>query len=122
MQREVKVTNDENDYLGQKNKVSKRYFAKIDGSASKICALLLEKAQRKILNCKPNDIIKFDSCDGANHLETAEGKINLVSFSSAIVNHDLLQLSSYSTAKSSSTATFMQVAAKEEPCVLLSVL
>jgi hypothetical protein len=121
-QHNVNVTNDENDYLGQKNKVSKRYFAKIDGSASKIYALLLEKVQRKMLNYKPSDIIMFDSFDGANHLETAEGKIDLVSFSSTIVNQELLQLSSYSTAKSSSILTFMQVAAKEEPCMLLSVL
>ena len=64
----------------------------------------------------------FDSYDGANHLETAEGKIDLVSFSSAIANHDLLQLCSYSTAKSSSILTFTQVAAKEEACMLLSVL
>ena len=42
-QHKFEVTDNENDYLGLKNKVSKRYFAKIDGSASKIYALLLEK-------------------------------------------------------------------------------
>ena len=89
-QRKVEVTDDENDYLELKNKVSKRCFAKIYSSASNIYALLLEKTQRKISNCKPNDIIMFNSYDGANRLETAEGKIGLVSFSSAIANHNLL--------------------------------
>ena len=72
VQCKVEVTDEENDYLELKNKVSKRYFVKIDGSASKIYALLLEKTQRKISNYKPNDIIMLDSYEGANHLETTE--------------------------------------------------
>ena len=64
----------------------------------------------------------FDSFDGANHLETVEGKIDLVSFSSTLTNANLLSLPNYSTARSSSILTFMQVAAKEEPSMLLSVL
>ena len=43
VQRKVKVTDDKDDYLGLKNKVSKRCFAKIDSSVSKIYSLLLEK-------------------------------------------------------------------------------
>ena len=67
--------------------------------------------------------IMFDSFDGANHLETVEGKIDLVSFNSTLINSDLVnQLKGYSTSRSSGILTWMQVAAKEEPYMLLSML
>jgi len=121
---ENKITksNDKTDYEGKKQKVTKKYFAKIDGGCEKAYSLLIDKLERRFINTTFDSVIMFDSFDGANHLETPEGKIDLVSFSSTLVNDKLLSLPNYSTARSSSILTFMQVAAKEEPCMLLSVL
>ena len=45
-----------------------------------------------------NSVIMFDNFDGGNHLETAEGKIDLVGFSSALANANLLSSRNYSAA------------------------
>ena len=74
----------------KENKIAERHFLKINDSALKICALLLEKIQRKITDHKPNSIATLDSYNRANHLETEKLKINLVSFFSTIVNCNLL--------------------------------
>ena len=63
-------------------------------------------------------IIVFDLFDGANHLELLESKIDEVLFSSVIVSKELSSLPHHSTAKSSNTLAWMQLAGKEEPCIL----
>ena len=52
-----------------------------------------------------DEIVLFDSCGGANHLETAEGKLYLISFSTTLVNEHLLSNYDYATAQSSSILT-----------------
>ena len=64
----------------------------------------------------------FDSFDGANNLETAEGKVDLISFSTTLVNNHLHSNYDYATAQSSSILRWMQESAKEEVTVLVSVL
>ena len=68
-------------------------------------------------------IIIYDFFDDVNYRESTKGKIDLVNFSSAIVNKDLLNdLSNYSTSKSYCILTWMQITAKEEVCMLLICL
>ena len=64
----------------------------------------------------------YNSYDRANYLEMKEGKINLISFSCAIMNIDLLDLPCYSISKSSSIIIFMQVIAKKELCMPIFIL
>ena len=42
-------------------------------------------------------MIMFDSFDSVNYIETAEGKIDLVSLLSVLANANLLSLPNYST-------------------------
>ena len=74
----------------------KKYFAKIEGSCKKVHNLLVDNLECKFKNVNINSVIIFDSFDSANHLETMEGKIDLVSFSSILVNSNLLSLPKYS--------------------------
>ena len=67
-------------------------------------------------------MIVFDSFDGANHLESVESKVNLISFSSTIANNELLTLLDYSVAKSKNILTWKQVATKEKLCILITTL
>ena len=65
----------------------------------------------------------FDSFDGAIHLDTIGEKIHLVSFSTALVNDNVMkEIDDNSTARSNLILTWMQCNAKEEQCVLLTVL
>ena len=82
----------------------------------------MEKLHRRISLDHTKNIVFFNSFDGTNHLESAEGKIDLISFSTTAFNKDLLSLKDYSTSKSANILTWMQAASKEEPCMLLSVL
>ena len=58
----------------------------------KVFDLFVEKFARCRWNVDLNEFAMFDLFDGANHLETVEGKVDLVSFLSAIVNNKLLTL------------------------------
>ena len=69
-----------------------------------------------------NELIVFDSFDSTNYLESLESNTDLVSFSSIITNKELLSLSNYTIAKSSSILIWMQVASKEESYILDAVL
>ena len=64
----------------------------------------------------------FDSFDGANNLETAEGKVDLISLRATLANKHLLSNYDYATIQSNSILTWMQASAKEEAVVLMSVL
>ena len=64
--------------------------------------ILVQKICNYNLTIDCSTFIMFDSFDGANHLETVEGKIDLVSFNSTLINSDLVnQLKGYSTSRSS---------------------
>ena len=63
----------------------------------------------------------FHRFDGSNHLETVECKVDLVSFSSTIVNSGLLKCD-YSGTQSSNILIWMQVASTEESDNLVTTL
>lgn len=94
--------NDSEDYLGENDKVRKRHFAMIEGRHEKICTLLIEKTLKRKIYFIENDIVIFENFNGANYLEISEVKVDLVSFSSILVNVQLLTLSHYSTTRNSS--------------------
>lgn len=119
---DITRSNDAIDYEGKKNKVKNKHFAKIKGECEKVHTLLADNLECRFKDVNVNSVIMFDNFDGGNHLETAEGKIDLVGFSSALANANLLSSRNYSAAWSSSILTFMQLAEKEESCMLLSVL
>lgn len=64
----------------------------------------------------------FNSFDRANYLEMAKCKVDLVTFSSTLVNKKLLIYYHYSTFQSSSIQIWMQIATKEELVILMIVL
>jgi len=111
------------DYEGKKSKCKYNYFSKITGGYSKVHKIMTNQIKRCNDKASMDSIIMIDSFDGANHLETIEGKLDLVSFFSTLVNSNLLDtITDYSTAKSNCILTWMQCAAKEEPYMLLTVL
>ena len=116
----IKKSNDAQDFLGKKNKIKAKYYSKIVGGYEKFFNLLFSKLEHCVKSSSLKKIVIFDSFDGANHLETTEGKVDLISFSSTCANKYLLSLNDYSAAKSSATLTWQQVAAKEELCAVLS--
>jgi len=93
----IEKSSDENDYIGKKNKVHRKYFCKINASYKKIYSFLYEKVKKRIKSEGLRDLVMFDSFDGANHLETIKGKVDLVSYSSTCFNQDLISLLEYST-------------------------
>lgn len=121
--RMVEHSENANDFSGKKNKVKSRYYSKIKGRFGVNYNLLVKKISSYNLNIDCSSLIIFDSFDGANHLETVKGKIDLVSFNLSLINSNLLtKLKGYSTSRSSGILTWMQVSAKEEPCMILSML
>ena len=64
----------------------------------------------------------FDSFDGENHLETAEGKVDLISFSTTLTKKHSLSDCNFTTVQSRSILMWMQVSTKEEATVLMHVL
>ena len=122
-QRMVERSDCNTDFEGKKNKISSRYYSKIKGGFATNYSILLNKLRKCNVSFDSSSIVMFDSFDGANHLETVEGKIDLVSFNSTLVSADLLsKLKNYSASRSNAILTWMQVAAKEESCMLLSML
>ena len=73
-------------------------------------------------NFAPYNLVIFDSFENSNYLDISKDKIDLAYFSSGLVNTELLALSPYFTIKSGSIFIFMQIAIKEEVCVLLLIL
>ena len=74
---------------------------------------MVEKLKRKIDNFSFDKLKIFDRFDGANHLETVEVTEDLVSFSSTMINKELLTFHDYSNTQSRNILTWTQVAAKE---------
>ena len=104
--RMVERSNNENDYSSKKLKVSKRYYSRFKGGFAQNIDLLRKKIDSYNLPIDCSDLILFDLFDGANHLETVEGKIDLVSFNSTVINADLISKShGYSTARTSRILT-----------------
>jgi hypothetical protein len=94
-QNKIERSNNAKDYLGKKNEVRKKFYTRIVGSYNKVFSLLSEKIKRRYPNFACNCLLIFDSFNRVNYLETAEGKIDLLSFSSTIANKDLLTNSDY---------------------------
>ena len=88
----LEKSSDENDHIGKKNKVLKKYFCKINGGYEKTCFLLHNKVRNRINSECLSNLVLFDSFNGANYLETTEGKVDLVSYSSTCFNQDLISL------------------------------
>jgi hypothetical protein len=118
----VQKLNNADDCIGKKCKITTKYFAKITGRYNKIYELLSEKITKCFPNANQKNLLFFDSFDGANHLETTEGKVDLISHSSTYVNKYLLSEFNYSTSRSSNILTWQQLAAKEEPYTILTLL
>jgi hypothetical protein len=97
----IKKLKDSNDHAGKKQKVKAKYYSKIMGGYTKIYELLISKLCKRVEYHLLNRIVMFDSFNGANHLETTEVKVNLISFSSTYINKYLLSLDNYSTTQSS---------------------
>ena len=94
-------------------------YSKIPGGHGKVFEILSKKIESRNNNIDMPKVIAFDSFDGANHLETVEGKIDLISFKSIVVNCNLLtSFINYSASKSGNILTWTQLAAKEEASVL----
>ena len=55
-------------------------------------SLLVEKLQRRKISTDLKSLVVLNSFDGANYLETCEGKIDLVSFSSVLASKELLTI------------------------------
>ena len=73
--------------LGKRIKLKMKYFTKISGNYLKVFKLAINKIKHGINdNMNLSLIIIFNSLSRANYLITAEGKIDLVSFSSLIAN------------------------------------
>jgi len=101
----VQKSNNADDCIGKKCKITTKYFAKITGGYNKIYELLSEKITKRFPNANQKNLLFFDSFDGANHLETTEGKVDLISHSSTCVNKYLLSGFNYSTSQSSNILT-----------------
>ena len=86
------ISNNTHDFFGKKNKVKKCYYTKIEGGYLKVHSLLVENLQRRKTNTNLKSLVIFDNFDGANHLETCEGKTDLVSFSSVLTSKELLTI------------------------------
>ena len=56
-------------------------------------SLLHGKVKNRIESKSLRSLVVFDSFDGANHFETIEGKVDLVSYCSTCFNQDLISLS-----------------------------
>ena len=118
----IAKSNNADDYEGKKVKIKAKYYAKIIGGHEKVFKLFCNKFKYQDQNVNMNKIILFDSFDRINHLETAEGKVDLISFNTTLVNKNLLNNFYYSTMKSSSILVWMQITAKEELAVLILAL
>ena len=93
------------------------------GAFGKNFNFVAKKIESCDLNIDCTDLIAFDYFINTNHLETVEGKIALVSFNSTVINTDLVsKLQGYSTSRMRRILTWMQVAAKEEPSMILSIM
>jgi hypothetical protein len=86
----VERSQDTDNYTGKKNKIKNRYYERIKGGFGINYNLLVEKIKRYNLGIDCSSFLVFDSFDGANYLETTEGKVDLVSFNSRLVSSDLL--------------------------------
>ena len=119
----VERSDNKDNFLGKKNKIKARYFSKIKGGFRKHYEIMVDKLANMNKLVDISRLIAFDSFDSANHLETVEGKIDLVSFNTTFINQHLLsKLEKYSTTRSNSILTWIQISAKEEPCILLTIL
>ena len=102
----IENNNNTDDCEGEKSKYNRKYFSKIAGGYHKIYKIIIDQIKRRNDNVDINSIAMIDSFDGANHLETMEEKLDLVSFSSALVNKNSLdKITDSSTAKSNSILT-----------------
>ena len=68
-----------NDCLGNKLKIKAHFHAKLSGWFGKIFHVLTDKVKIQNSNAHCHFIAHFDFFDGANHLETIEVNIDLVS-------------------------------------------
>jgi len=84
--RMVKRSDNDDDFLGKKNKIKAQYFLKIKGSFRKHYKIMVDKLANMNKSVDISCLIVFDSFDGVNHLKTIEGKIDLVSFNTTFVN------------------------------------
>ena len=87
-ERMVERSDNDDDFVGKKNKIKARYFSKIKGGVRKYHEIMVDKLAIMNKSVDMSRLIAFDSFDGANHLETVEGNIDLVSFNSTIVNRN----------------------------------
>jgi len=76
------------------------------GGCPKIYELLTWKLQKGINLSLLDMIVMFDSFNGANYLDTTEGKFNLISFSTAHDKKYFLALCDCFTAQSIATLTW----------------
>ena len=81
----IQKNSDTADHERKKAKLKTKCFAKMAGNYYQVHKIMTDKIKRSCnSNINLNKIIMFDSFDGANHLEAVKGKIDLVSFSTAI--------------------------------------
>ena len=101
-QKLTKVANDPNDDAGKKDKLGKKHHCRIGSSRAKVFNVMIEKSKTHVNSSSLNEMIVIDSFNGANHLESLEDKIDLISFSSIIMNKELLSLPRHSIGKAQS--------------------
>ena len=75
---------------------------------------------KKSNNVYDNRLLVQLTADGARHMETQEGDVNIISFNFSIINSRLLR-SGYTSTQSHNILTVLQITADEKPDVCLTL-
>ena len=85
----IQTSKEYNNYLGKKLKSKTKYYSKIVGY-DKVLEIIFDKIKGWGVNVNLDSIIIFNSFNDTKYLKTIKYKIDLVSFSSIIIDKDLL--------------------------------
>ena len=88
--------------------------AKLSGDYIDYCNLLVKK-HRKHQRKVEGNVIVIDSYDGAMHKKTSNGKCSVISFSSQLINSDILKHDGVTAGNSLNILTWQQMIADEKP-------